>query len=60
MGAMAGAALAAGLLTLDVAPRLQLFGICAAIAIVALVASRYVGSGEDVRIAHFARLTGRS
>ena len=57
---MAGAALAAGLLALDVAPRLQLFGICAAIAIVALVASRYVGSGEDVGIAHFARLTGRS
>jgi fucose permease len=59
VGAMAGAAVTAALLTLDVAPRLQLFGICGAIAIVALVASRYMldthaGSGEDAEEAHFA------
>jgi len=59
VGAMAGAAVTAVLLTLDVAPRLQLFGICGAIAIVALVASRYMldthaGSGEDAEEAHFA------
>ena len=51
---MAGAALAAGLLTLDVAPRHQLFGICAAIAIVALVASRYVGSVRFMLTLEFA------
>src|SRR5207247_2571320 len=39
VGGMAGAALVSGLLSAGVAPRLQLFGICAGIAIVVFVAS---------------------
>ena len=59
VGGMAGAALASYLFDLGVAPRLQLFGVCGGIAIVAFVASRgmletHAGSGESGEKAHFA------
>ena len=59
VGGMAGAALAAYLFDLGVAPRLQLFGVCGGIAIVAFIASRgmletHAGSGEGGEKAHFA------
>ena len=59
VGGMTGAALASCLLMMGLAPRLQLFGICGGIAIVAFVASRgmletHAGSGEGGETAHFA------
>jgi fucose permease len=59
VGGMAGAALASFMLDAGIAPRLQLFGICGVIAIVAVLASRGMlethadsdGGGEN---AHFA------
>jgi fucose permease len=62
VGGMAGAALAAFLLWAGVAPRLQLFGVCAAIALLVLVTSRGMlethaaaasADGHDKK-AHFA------
>ena len=62
VGGMAGAALAAFLLGAGVAPRLQLFGVCAVLALTALVTSRGMlethaaaasGNGHDKK-AHFA------
>src|SRR5258706_1111839 len=59
LGGMSGAAVASYLLGAGVAPRLQLFGVCSGIAIVALIASRGMlemraGSGEEGEQAHFA------
>ncbi len=59
VGGMTGAALASYMLGADVAPRLQLFGVCTGIAIVALIASRgmletHAGSSEEGGKAHFA------
>ncbi len=59
LGGMSGAAVASYLLGAGVAPRLQLFGVCSGIAIVALIASRGMlempaGSGEEGGQAHFA------
>ena len=65
VGGMTGAALASLMLGAGVAPRLQLFGVCAGVAIVALYASRWMlethadsggdsgDSGEDGKV-HFA------
>jgi len=63
VGGMAGAALVSGLLGAGVAPRQQLFGICAGIALVAFVASRrmletHASSTDDGEKAHFAWPTG--
>jgi fucose permease len=63
VGGMTGAALASYLLDVGVAPRLQLFGVCGAIAIVAAVASRgmletHAGSDEPGAKAHFAWPSG--
>jgi predicted MFS family arabinose efflux permease len=59
VGGMTGAALASYLFDFGVAPRLQLFGVCGGIAIVALIASRgmletHAGTGEAGEEAHFA------
>ncbi len=59
VGGMTGAALAAYMLGAGVAPRLQLFGVCAAIAIVACIASRgllaaHAPSHDEGEKAHFA------
>ena len=59
VGGMAGAALTSYLLAIGVAPRLQLFGVCGGIAIVAFIASRgmletHAASGEAGEKAHFA------
>ena len=59
VGGMTGAALASFLLAIGVAPRLQLFGVCGGIAIVAFIASRgmletHAASGEAGERAHFA------
>ena len=59
VGGMAGAALTSYLLSIGVAPRLQLFGVCGGIAIVAFIASRgmletHAASGEAGEKAHFA------
>jgi len=64
VGGMAGAALAAGLLGIGVAPRLQLVGVCGGIAIIAFIASRsmletHARSGDDGEAAHFAWPKGR-
>jgi len=65
VGGMTGAALASYMLSAGVAPRLQLFGVCAGIALVAFTASRGMlethGSGSDAgggEKAHFAWPTG--
>ena len=64
LGGMAGAALAAGLLSLGATPRLQLAGVCAGVAIIALGASRgmletHARAGDDTDAAHFAWPRGR-
>lgn len=59
VGGMTGAALASGLLSIGVAPRLQLFGICGSAAVIAVIASRgmletHGGGTEQDEKAHFA------
>ena len=59
VGGMTGAALAACMLDLGVAPRLQLIGVCSGIALAAVVASRgmletHAGGGDAGEKAHFA------
>jgi fucose permease len=59
VGGMIGAALASGLLGLGVAPRLQLFGVCSGVAVIAVIASRgmletHGGGAEEGEKAHFA------
>jgi predicted MFS family arabinose efflux permease len=59
VGGMTGAALASYLFDIGVAPRLQLFGVCGSVAIVAVIASRgmletHAGSGQAGENAHFA------
>lgn len=59
VGGMTGAALASLMLAAGVAPRLQLVGVCAGVAIVALSAARWMlethaGSGDDSGKVHFA------
>ena len=59
VGGMTGAALASFMLGAGVAPRLQLFGVCAGVAIVVFITSRgmletHAGSGEEGEKAHFA------
>jgi fucose permease len=59
VGGMTGAALAAWMLSVGVAPRLQLFGVCTGVAIAVVIASRGMlepraGSGDDGEQAHFA------
>ena len=59
VGGMAGAAIVATLLSAGMAPRLQLFGVCAGIALVVVTASRgmletHAGSGDGGEKANFA------
>lgn len=59
VGGMTGAALAAWMLGVGVAPRLQLLGVCAGTAVAVVFASRGMlepraGSGDDGEQAHFA------
>jgi len=59
VGGMTGAALAAWMLGVGVAPRLQLFGVCTGVAIAVFIASRGMlepraGSGSGGEQAHFA------
>lgn len=59
VGGMTGAALASLMLAAGVAPRLQLVGVCAGVAVVALSAARWMlethaGSGDDSGKVHFA------
>ena len=58
VGGMTGAALVSYMLDTGVAPRLQLFGVCGGIAIVACLASRGMlethAAGDEGEIAHFA------
>ena len=59
VGGMTGAALASFMLAAGVAPRLQLFGVCAGIAIIVFMASRgmlktHASGGDDGEKAHFA------
>jgi fucose permease len=64
LGGMAGAAIAAGLLAIGVAPGPQLVGVSGAVAIIAFGASRsmltaHARSGDDGEAAHFAWPKGR-
>lgn len=59
VGGMTGAALASYMLGAAVPPRLQLFGVCAAVAVAAIIASRgmletHVASAEEGERSHFA------
>ena len=59
VGGMTGAAIAAYLLGAGVAPRLQLFGVCAGVAVVAVIASRgmletHAAPADEGEKSHFA------